>query len=72
MDEEGLTILNTGEPTHVSFSTGTETAIDLTIVSPELTLDMEWYVNADLFSSDHYPTITRVIQTNPRATKRPA
>ena len=49
------TINNEGQPTHQS-----GTAIDLTIVSPELTPDLQWEVIENPFSGDHFPIITTI------------
>ena len=48
-------IINNGQPTHKP-----GTAIDHTVVSPELTADLEWQVTTSLLISDHYPIIIYV------------
>ena len=48
-------IMNNGQPTQKS-----GTASDLTVVSSELTADLEWQVTTSLLSSDHYPIIISV------------
>jgi hypothetical protein len=44
-DEEGLNIINNGDSTHVSFATRTETAIDVTMVTPELNREVKCHEN---------------------------
>ena len=51
-----FSILNDGRPTHM-----TGTAVDLTIVSPELTPELNWRVTDNPLSSDHYPIIVTVV-----------
>ena len=55
VSELDLVILNSGCPTYVQSSSGSMSAIDLSICSPSLTLDFEWSVVSDLYGSDHYP-----------------
>ena len=50
-----LNIVNDGQPTHTS-----GTAIDLTIVSPQLNPDITWNVHDSPLSSDHYPIIITI------------
>jgi hypothetical protein len=70
-DKHGLNILNNGDPTHISFASRTETAIDVTLITPDIHPEIEWYVHGETFGSDHYPTICRFTEPNPKATKRP-
>ena len=53
-NNNNLNILNTKEPTRVS-PKGKPSAIDLSIVSPELTMDADWSVHPDNLGSDHFP-----------------
>ena len=61
IEENELNIMNSGTPTHYSFSYKTTSAIDLTLISPILDNYFGWYVDDDLHSSDHYPIIINVI-----------
>jgi ribonuclease HI len=70
VEEKGLVILNTGEMTHYSSAYGTLTAIDLTVATAELALELDWHVVNDLHNSDHYPTITSVTSTKSTPTLR--
>jgi Reverse transcriptase (RNA-dependent DNA polymerase)/Endonuclease-reverse transcriptase len=71
LEEADSHILNTGENTHFCLASGTESAIDLTLATPDLVPELEWFVQDDLHDSDHYPIITRFWKASPRATKRP-
>ena len=51
--EQGLNVMNGGLATHTS-----GTAIDLTVASPLLALDMQWEVLPSPLSSDHFPILT--------------
>jgi len=62
--DQQLNIINTGQPTHCSGS-----AIDLTIVSPELSPDLTWNTGPSVLSSDHFPIIVNVI--NPEQNQPP-
>jgi Endonuclease-reverse transcriptase len=55
-NNNNLIILNTDEPTYYSCAYRSTSALDLTLVSPELATDTDWYVTGDLRGSDHYPT----------------
>jgi len=58
-----LCMLNDNSPTYLHLPTGSKTAIDLSITSANLYLDLDWSVEADLFGSDHYPiTIKPTVQ----------
>ena len=49
-----LIILNKGDPTFIT-PKGTPKAIDLTVVSPNLAMNAEWFVHTDRLGSDHFP-----------------
>ena len=55
----GWTPLNSGEPTHASYRTGSKTAPDLAVCSRALARRVSWSVGPDL-GSDHLPMITEV------------
>ena len=50
-------ILNTGRTTHFHVQTGTSTAIDLSLCSPDLAELFSWSVEQDLHGSDHHPIL---------------
>lgn len=61
MGEEGLICLNDGSTTRVDISRGTESAIDLTIVSRNVADRCEWEVLAgNMIGSDHFPILVQV------------
>ena len=55
IEDRELAIINTGEPTHFHVQTGTFSAIDLSVCSPDCFLDFSWRVLDDLLGSDHFP-----------------
>ena len=48
-------VLNNGAPTHISH--GRDTAIDLTICTPELTALLDWTIMSSPGDSDHCPIV---------------
>ena len=57
--QHDLVVLNDGSPTFCSSSSGSMSAIDLSICDPSIFLDLEWSVSDDTSGSDHFPiTVT--------------
>ena len=54
MENNNLVFLNTGQPTYMQ-TNGSLTYIDLTVVSAELALGLQWEPHIDNFCSDHFP-----------------
>lgn len=54
-----LVCLNDGSNTHITFATGTLSAIDLTFTTPNMSLDLEWETDKDCHNSDHFPIIIK-------------
>ena len=52
-----LTVLNTGEPTHFHIQTDSFHCIDLSVSSPNASVDFSWKVLVDLHGSDHFPIL---------------
>jgi ribonuclease HI/endonuclease/exonuclease/phosphatase family metal-dependent hydrolase len=71
LEHHNLSTINTGEATHVTPSSGSTSAIDVTIVSSELLPELIWHVHQDLCGSDHFPTITTILGIHHDDTKRP-
>lgn len=46
--------MNDGRPTRCNTATGVESAIDLSLCDPTLSLIFNWGVLQDLYDSDHY------------------
>ena len=61
IENNTLNLLNNGDKTFFSYSHKTFSAIDLTLITPSLQNHFEWYVEEDLFNSDHFPIIIPVI-----------
>ena len=55
LDTHNLILLNKGDNTHFSLSYNTESAIDLSICSPQICTLFDWSVDCDIHHSDHYP-----------------
>ena len=53
--EESLCILNTGQRTHFTVPSGQTSALDLSLVSPQLAQLFTWSVHDDPLGSDHFP-----------------
>ena len=55
LDIHNLVLLNKGDNTYYSLSHNSESAIDLSICSPQLCNLFEWSVDSDIRNSDHFP-----------------
>lgn len=72
LDSNNLILLNNGAPTHFSFAYGSESAIDLSLSSPNIANLFNWTVHDDLCGSDHHPILieyNRFIEINKRKIK---
>jgi hypothetical protein len=72
LDQCHLEVINDGSHTHYHVQTHTSTAIDLSIVSPNILFDFQWsVVDKDqplAYDSDHYPILlspTSIDDRNP-------
>lgn len=72
LNSSNLGILNENTPTHLCLSTGRQSYIDLTLVSPYLLDRLSWSASDDPYGSDHYPIFieTLIRQPPPRHTPR--
>jgi len=52
-------LLNNGQATHFHIQTATSSAIDISLCSPEISLDLNWSVLDDTYGSDHFPLMIR-------------
>ena len=68
--DESLCILNTGQRTHFTVPSGQTSALDLTLVSPQLSNVFTWIVHDDPLGSDHFPVWIK-LQGDPALGKRP-
>ncbi|GAB0090557.1 hypothetical protein DMENIID0001_052940 [Sergentomyia squamirostris] len=57
--DDELCLLNTGKFTYLHPGTGSFSAIDLSICSPQFMSELEWDVEDQAVSSDHFPVIIR-------------
>lgn len=55
IDRYDLAVLNSGDPTYHNISTGSKTAIDVALCTPDLFLSFSWNTIPDLHDSDHLP-----------------
>ena len=55
LDSNQLILLNKGDSTHFSLTHNSESAIDLSICSPQIATLFDWSVDSDIHHSDHYP-----------------
>jgi len=55
LTKHNLCVLNDTSPTYIHPATGSSSAIDLSICSPDIFLDVQWKTLDDLCGSDHYP-----------------
>ena len=54
ISNDNLVCLNK-EPTYIAPKTGKCSSIDVSLVSPQLSLDAEWSTHSDMLGSDHIP-----------------
>lgn len=66
-----LILLNTTQPTFLSSSYGTFSALDLSLCSPALYNNIDWTVLPDLHSSDHFPILIKFLALNPTHRVKP-
>ncbi|XP_044748699.1 uncharacterized protein LOC123309578 [Coccinella septempunctata] len=57
LNNSSICLLNTGSNTHFNPSTGSFSAIDLSLCDPNLTYRLSWCPFDNLFGSDHYPIL---------------
>ena len=69
ISEQDLCICNDKSHTYLHPATGTYSALDLAICSPDLFLDFNWKVCDDLHGSDHFPIV--ISETGPSVQERP-
>jgi len=55
LTKHNMCVLNDTSPTYIHPATGSSSAIDLSICSPDIFLDIQWKTLEDLYGSDHYP-----------------
>ena len=70
IQEELLSIFNTGTRTHFAMPSGATSALDLSLASPQLMPLFTWHVADDPMGSDHFP-VWLTYQDNPSLGARP-
>lgn len=60
LEECDLVLLNDAQPTTVGTNSWKPNGLDLTLVSPSIALNCDWFVNDDPLGSYHLPTITSI------------
>ena len=48
---------NDGSYTYLNPATGTFTAIDLSLCSPDIPMEIDFMVESDSYGSDHFPIV---------------
>ena len=60
-----LCLLNDDSPTYLHPASGSMTAIDLSVCSPNIFMDFQWKVHRDQCGSDHFPIFIDIIKRMP-------
>ena len=55
-----LCLLNDGSCTYLHPATGTFTAIDLSLCSPDILVEIDFMVESDSYGSDHFPIVLKI------------
>ena len=58
--ENNICLLNDGSYTYLHPTTGTFTAIDLSLCSPDILMEIDFMVESDSYGSDHFPIILKI------------
>ena len=68
--ENNICLLNDGSYTYLHPATGTFTAIDLSLCSPDILMEIDFMVESDSYGSDHFPIILKIGVSLPDALPR--
>ena len=68
--ENNICLLNDGSYTYLHPATGTFTAIDLSLCSPDILMEIDFMVESDSYGSDHFPNIKKICVSLPDALPR--
>ncbi|KAJ8049377.1 RNA-directed DNA polymerase from mobile element jockey [Holothuria leucospilota] len=60
-----LCLLNDGSFTYIHSASGSLSAIDLSVCSPTILMDLQWRVHNDQCGSDHYPLLMDIVHPMP-------
>ena len=58
--DNNVCLLNDGSYTYLHPATGTFTAIDLSLCSPDILMEIDLMVESDLYGSDHFPIVLKI------------
>ena len=58
--DNNVCLLNDGSYTSLHPVTGTFTTIDLSLCSPDILMEIDFMVESDLYSSDHFPIVLKI------------
>ena len=62
-----VTLLNDGSHTYLHTTTGTFIAIDISLCSPDILMEIEFMIESDSYGSDHFPIIFKICVSLPDA-----
>ena len=65
INDNNICLMNDGSITYISPVSGNGSVIDLALCHPDLSMDFKFSVADDLRSSDHFPIILEIINTDP-------
>ena len=68
--ENNVCLLNDGSYTYLHPATGTFTAIDLSLCSPDILMEIDFMVESDSYGSDHFTIILKIGVSLPDALPR--
>ena len=68
--DNNICLLNDGSYTYLHPATGTFTAIDLSLCSPDILMEIDFMVESDSYGSDHFPIILKIGVSLPDALPR--
>ena len=68
--DNSICLLNDGSYTYLHPATGTFTAIDLSLCSPDILMEIDFMVESDSYGSDHFPIILKIGVSLPDALPR--
>ena len=60
MTDNNIYLLNDGSYTYFHPATGTFTAIDLSLCSPDILMEIDFMVESDSYGSDHFPIVLKI------------
>jgi hypothetical protein len=66
-----LSLLNSGANTHFCLTSGTSSALDLTLCGPGLSTHLEWSVLCDLHDSDEFPVNVHIASSRVSESRHP-